>query len=644
MVVNPEKQSGENEDDKEDLEPPVAGPQVISFTLINANNNTPIAGFDPIPEGAVINKYDLPTLNLNIRANLDRDQVGSVMFSYSGRENYRTENLAPYELAGDKNRNSQPWTPGNGNHAVKATPFTKAHRGGEQGEPLTLNFRVINEAPQVKEPEEEQDEDPVNVQKVVSFTLINADIGTPVAGFDPIPEGAVINKYDLPTLNLNIRANLDRDQVGSVMFSYSGRENYRTENLAPYELAGDKNRNSQPWTPGNGNHAVKATPFTKAHRGGEQGEPLTLNFRVINEAPQVKEPEEEQDEDPVNVQKVISFTLINANTNNPIAGFDPIPEGAIINRYELPTKNVNIRANTNPGKVGSVMFSYSGRQNYRTENLAPYALASDNNGNYNAWTPGKGSHSVKATPFAKANRGGEEGQSLTLNFTVINERPRDQETDRSQPKVISFTLIDADKNQAISAYDPIPAGAVINLQELPTSNLNIRANTTSDKVGSVKFAYKGQENFRIENLPPYALHSDKNGNYHGWKPALGSHTVTATSYSKDNAKGEQGLPSTITFTIDSFIPTASARMASTPKYRVYPNPNTGVFELEPEDKSIKILSVAIYDSFGNKVYDKDYNKYFNVENFALGLVKSGLYKIIVTTEKSVDYQRMIVEF
>jgi hypothetical protein len=57
-------------------------------------------------------------------------------------------------------------------------------------------------------------------------------------------------------------------------------------------------------------------------------------------------------------------------------------------------------------------------------------------------------------------------------------------------------------------------------------------------------------NFRTEQNAPFALASDDGkGNYYGWAFALGKHTVTATPYSLGSAKGQQGTPQTVTFTV-----------------------------------------------------------------------------------------------
>ncbi|MEL6821536.1 MAG: DUF5060 domain-containing protein, partial [Calditrichota bacterium] len=117
---------------------------------------------------------------------------------------------------------------------------------------------------------------------------------------------------------------------------------------------------------------------------------------------------------------ITSFTLINADTDQPVSGFDPFTNGSVINLNVLPTTNLNVRANTN-GAPGSVVFGYDGNPNFATENVAPFSLAGDNNGNYNAWTPTIGNHNITGTPYAAANGGGASGTSLLISFEVIDD-------------------------------------------------------------------------------------------------------------------------------------------------------------------------------------------------------------------------------
>jgi hypothetical protein len=71
------------------------------------------------------------------------------------------------------------------------------------------------------------------------------------------------------------------------------------------------------------------------------------------------------------------------------------------------------------------------------------------------------------------------------------------------PTVSDFTLIDADRDEPIPAFDPVPDGATVNLATLPTRNLNLRANRA-------------------------------------WRPVPGRLSVTAVPYAEDYAGGAAG--------------------------------------------------------------------------------------------------------
>jgi len=118
--------------------------------------------------------------------------------------------------------------------------------------------------------------------------------------------------------------------------------------------------------------------------------------------------------------RVESFTLINADTNQPAVGFDPMPSGATItiSISALGTNRLNIRANTSPAAVGSVRFALDAQPDFRTENSMPYAMAGDDFGDYLAWTPGLGSHAVAATPYSLPKGLGNAGESASLTLDV----------------------------------------------------------------------------------------------------------------------------------------------------------------------------------------------------------------------------------
>src|SRR5688572_24215177 len=103
---------------------------------------------------------------------------------------------------------------------------------------------------------------------------------------------------------------------------------------------------------------------------------------------------------------VTSLTLINAATDQPIAGYDPIPAGATLNLATLPTTQLNVRANVS-GILGSVRFVWSGAESgSQNESTAPYAMKGDTGGNYNAWTPAVGAYSLTVTLYTGAGATG----------------------------------------------------------------------------------------------------------------------------------------------------------------------------------------------------------------------------------------------
>jgi uncharacterized repeat protein (TIGR02543 family) len=121
---------------------------------------------------------------------------------------------------------------------------------------------------------------------------------------------------------------------------------------------------------------------------------------------------------PSNGQQVISFTLVNAQTDLDIL---TIAAGSTVNLAGI-TGGVNIRANTNPTVVGSVVMNLSDATTAnRTETAAPYALFGDTNGNYSAGTLNLGNHTLTSTPYTQGGGNGTAGTPLTISFTVVNQ-------------------------------------------------------------------------------------------------------------------------------------------------------------------------------------------------------------------------------
>lgn len=107
-----------------------------------------------------------------------------------------------------------------------------------------------------------------------TFTLVNADTDEDIK---TLVDGDVIGKSE--TENINVRFN-PAEPPGSVRFILNG-SNVRTENAAPYSLAGDASGNYNPWTgASSGSYTLTATPYSGSGAGGTAGEPTTIHFTI----------------------------------------------------------------------------------------------------------------------------------------------------------------------------------------------------------------------------------------------------------------------------------------------------------------------------------------------------------------------------
>ena len=165
------------------------------------------------------------------------------------------------------------------------------------------------------------------------------------------------------------------------------------------------------WDFGDGNSFTSANP-TAMHTYGSAGiRTVTLTVKDNEDATGTTSIQVEA-VDPDDIIKVISFTLVDGVTDNDLFLID---DGDFIGDGI----DINIRANTDPGVVGSVKFVMTGpvSRNW-TESVAPYALYADSAGDYAAKTIPPGLYTLTATPYEGAGGTGVVGQPLTVNFTV----------------------------------------------------------------------------------------------------------------------------------------------------------------------------------------------------------------------------------
>ncbi len=434
---------------------------LTNFTLVNADSDDDVAMYDPIENGDQIEISNLP--NINIRANEStRDPSGlggdlalidSVRFDL--KENgelilSRIENNPPYALFGDIGGDYNPWPNGGPNvgssYMLTATPYDGPNGGGQSGEPIAVMFTIVDGG-----------------ERIVDFTLIDADTDSAIAAYDPLNDDDMISIMNLP--NLNVRANSSPDRVYKVWIEIRADGDLlfaRIENNPPYALFGDIGGDYNPWPGGGPETDVVYEVAAAVLPGPDADAPLemtTVTFKFISDAGGCTTDEECEDgifcngigtcvegsclntpacddgevcdEDErtcTPTMSVVDFTLIDADDDTVIDDYDPLDDDAVIDLDGLPA--LSIRANTSPLVVGSVELELylDGELIFsRIENTPPYALFGDTTGDYNPWPGGAepGEYTLTATPYSQSDGGGMVGDAKTIDFTIEDSSATD---------------------------------------------------------------------------------------------------------------------------------------------------------------------------------------------------------------------------
>jgi hypothetical protein len=176
---------------------------------------------------------------------------------------------------------------------VSKAPVSKAPVSKAPVSKAPVSKAPVSKAPvkaPTKRPTKAPTRAPVSLT-VTNFQLINADTDEVILN---LANNAIIscNFYRTTKFNVVALTNQNQTRIGSVRFALttvSGttttkNTNFRTENRAPFALAGDNLIGTRsdffPWTPVVGKHTVKATPFPQTNAGGAAGIAQTVTFNV----------------------------------------------------------------------------------------------------------------------------------------------------------------------------------------------------------------------------------------------------------------------------------------------------------------------------------------------------------------------------
>jgi len=350
-----------------------------------------------------------------------------------------------------------------------------------------------------------------------SFTLIDAAADTEL--FE-VSNGDTIYLSTLPTNDLNLRADvIDPSIIDRIVFNFDGQK--MTECVSPYALGGDSkgNYHSLSWLSMEGRKTITVKAFRKDSFTEEQ----TISFTVTNTPPTLLQ----------------GFTLIDADTDTDL--FE-ISNGATINLSELPTRNLNLRADpTDPSLTDRVVFRFDDQR--RQEGREPFCLGGDRAGDYYAesWLSTPGSKTLKVNLFMVDSLGREE---VTINFNVIEQS--------SSNLLKGFTLINADTNADLFE---VSSGDTVRLSDLPTVNLNLRADVYDESIVS-HVAFRFDDNIHSEGKAPFALGGDRGGDYKtsSWLSSPGTKSIIVKLFERDSSNKEE---TTLSFVVDNGAPTSA---------------------------------------------------------------------------------------
>ena len=269
------------------------------------------------------------------------------------------------------------------------------------------------------------------IPTIVRFDLINATTNQVVGALE---NGATIDLADFPTNSFNIVAVPGQLAFGSVLFDFNGVENFSSENRAPYALAGNIGPRFNSLELPLGDNVVTAKPYTGFSGRGTLGESLTVTFNVIDSS----------------APRITGLSLVNADTDE-ILG--ELTEDLIVNLATLGTSNLNVVAIGGELSLSSIIFDLNGRTNFRTERVAPYALAGNIGSDYLPLQLPLGANTITVTPTAN----GVRGASRTVNFEVISGTPAAKGAITSSTKVFP---------------NPVISEAVVDLGDLNVSDIS----------------------------------------------------------------------------------------------------------------------------------------------------------------------------
>ena len=422
-------------------------------------------------------------------------------------------------------------------------------------------------------------------QALNNFTLVNAETNLDITTLD---DGENIYLSQLPTDQLNIRAN-SSGNLGSVRFLSMERLVAQRMYLLMQYL-GDTGGNYAPWTPDPISYEIIAVTFSQSNGNGIELDRATITITFVAETTTIPSApinlsgaatavdlvelaweDTSNNEDSFVVEYNASaadtgwqiLTTLPANTttynhnetdtnwerfyrikavNN--SGSSPYTSILSVANFPVPPRDFVVSAITSSSfDLAWTAAPYGNDYLLESSTISAESGFAYFDALYYGYDEFSYSGLAPGTTYFFRMRTNYNSQASAWSEVFTVTTPAAQDEDGLE--VTRLVLVNADTDQDIEQIDE---GDIFNLQDIGTSNLNIRADVGSE-TESVVFGYQDNPNFHIENLAVYAIGGNIDSDYRNWVPDLGENTVTATSYDQNGGNGQSGTPRTVNFQI-----------------------------------------------------------------------------------------------
>ncbi|MEM7770731.1 MAG: hypothetical protein AAF327_09490 [Cyanobacteria bacterium P01_A01_bin.37] len=277
---------------------------------------------------------------------------------------------------------------------------------------------------------------PTPNQPLLTFALVNSETDKIVDGYENLDVNGSIDLNGLDVDQYSVIAQVnpnhpDAKTVKSVKFESSLGD--RTENVAPYALFGDSTGDFAGKMLDTGDYTIKATAYTGTNGSGAAIDTANVGYTVVDTTSgSTPDPMPTPAPEPTPNQPLMTFALVDAETDEIVDGYENLGMGGSLNLSGLDVEKYNVVAKINPDypdadAIESVKFESN--LGDRIENVKPYALFGDIKSDYKGRVLDDGNVTIKATAYSKDAGKGEVIGSTNADYTIINTTQLDPASD-----------------------------------------------------------------------------------------------------------------------------------------------------------------------------------------------------------------------